>query len=361
MIKLLDIKRQDKKIKNLILRDLNNIINQSSYILGKEVSLFEKEFAKFCRSKFAIGVGNGTDALLLALKSLNLKKNAEIILPAMTWKSTLLCILNLNLKPILVDIRSDSSNFDLEDLKKKITKNTSVIIGVHLYGNPIDIINIRKIIKKKKIVLIEDAAQAHGAYFGINKAGSMGKIACFSFYPGKNLGAYGDGGCITTNDNKIAKKIFALRNCGSISKFNCEENGNNSRLDTFQAAILRRKLKLLNGLNKKRQKIAKIYNLNINNKFIEKLKYYPGCVYHQYVIKTSKRKKLIDLLKKNYIQFGLHYPISINKLNIIKKNFNKQKFLNAEKIARDGISLPIDPNLKKTDIKKICNVINSLS
>ena len=150
MIKLLDINRQDKNVRKIILKDFNNIINKSSYILGKEVSLFEKEFAKFCQSKFAIGVGNGTDALLLALKSLNLKKNSEIILPAMTWKSTLLCVLNLNLKPILVDIKSDSSNFDLEDLKKKITKNTSVIIGVHLYGNPIDIKNIRKVIKKKK-------------------------------------------------------------------------------------------------------------------------------------------------------------------------------------------------------------------
>ena len=189
----------------------------------------------------------------------------------------------------------------------------------------------------------------------------MGKIACFSFYPGKNLGAYGDAGCITTNNSKIAKKIFALRNCGSIDKFNCDENGYNSRLDTLQAAILRRKLKFLNSLNKKRQNIAKIYDSNINNKFIEKLKYYPGCVYHQYEIKTSKRKKLIELLKKNFIQFGFHYPISINKLNIIKRDFKKQKFINAERIARDGISLPIDPNLTKLDIKKICSVVNSLS
>ena len=232
---------------------------------------------------------------------------------------------------------------------------------MHLYGNPIDIRNIKKIIKKKKIILIEDAAQAHGAYLEEDKVGSMGKIACFSFYPGKNLGAYGDAGCITTNDSKIAKKLFALRNCGSIGKFNCEENGYNSRLDTLQASILRRKLKFLVTLNNKRKKIAKIYDLNINNKYIEKLKYYPGCVYHQYVIKTSKRKKLIELLKKNFIQFGFHYPISINKLNIVKRDFKKQKFINAERIAREGISLPIDPNLKKSEIKKIYKVVNSLS
>ena len=151
----------------------------------------------------------------------------------MTWKSTLLCVLNLNLKPILVDIRSDSSNFDLEDLKKKITKNTSVIIGVHLYGNPIDIKNIKKIIKKKKIILIEDAAQAHGAYLEEDKVGSMGKIACFSFYPGKNLGALGDAGAITTSDKILADALFALRNYGSHQKYQRKFHYQNMHLQQF--------------------------------------------------------------------------------------------------------------------------------
>ena len=361
MIKLLDITRQDKILRKLIFEDIKNVVMRNQFILGKEVSLFEKEFAKYCNTKYAIGVGNGTDALLLALKALNLKKNSEVILPAMTWKSTLLCVLNLNLKPVLVDIEKNTSNFDIDDLKKKITKRTSVIIGVHLYGNPINIIEINKLVKKHRLILVEDSAQAHGAYIGNKKTGSIGKIACFSFYPGKNLGAYGDGGCITTNDEKLAKKIMALRNCGSIGKYDCEENGNNSRLDTIQAVILKRKLKNLDKLNKKRRLIAKIYEKKITNKYITKLNYYPGCVYHQYIIKTEKRNKLKDILTKNKIQYGFHYPISINKLKIVKSLFKNQKFPNAESIAKKSISIPIDPNLTNKEINKICNILNSLN
>lgn len=257
------------------------------------MSLFEKNFKKFCNVKHCITVGNGSDALFIALKSLNLKKNSEVIVPAMTWKSTALAPLNLGLKVKLVDTEKKSSNFNLDDLRKKINKNTRVIIVVHLYGNPGDIKEIKKIIKGKKIIIIEDAAQAHGAFdFSLNKKiGSIGDIACFSFYPGKNLGAYGDGGCITTNNNKLNKNIRMIKNLGSLDKYDCEVQGINSRLDTIQAAILNLKLRDLNKNNQKRVKIAKIYKKNITNNKIVILNYKKGCVYHQFVILSKIKKK----------------------------------------------------------------------
>lgn len=361
MIKFFDIKKQDEKFHNKILSKINDIILESNFIDGKEVWLFEKKFKKFCNVKHCITVGNGTDALLIALKSLNLKKNSEVIVPAMTWKSTVLAPLNLGLKVKLVDIDKKSSNFDLDDLRKKINKNTRAIIVVHLYGNPADIKEIKKIIKGKKIRIIEDAAQAHGAYdFSLKKRiGSIGDIACFSFYPGKNLGAYGDGGCITTNSDKLNKNIRMIKNLGSLDKYDCEVQGINSRLDTIQAAILNLKLKDLNKNNKKRVKMAELYKKNILNNKIQILNYNSGCVYHQFIILSKIKKRIITIFKKEKIQFGQHYPIPINKLKIFSK-FQNKSFKNSDFLSKFGLSLPIDPNLKNKEILKICQILNKL-
>jgi dTDP-4-amino-4,6-dideoxygalactose transaminase len=359
MIQFFDIKKQDKKFQNKILNKIKNIISNSSFVDGKEVNLFEKNFQKFCNVKHCITVGNGTDALFIALKSLNLKKNSEVIVPAMTWKSTALAPLNLGLKVRLVDTEKKSSNFNLDDLRKNINKNTKVIIAVHLYGNPADIKEIKKIIKGKKINIIEDAAQAHGAFdFNLKKKiGSIGDMACFSFYPGKNLGAYGDGGCITTNNDKYNKNIRMIKNLGSLNKFNCEVQGVNSRLDTIQAAILNLKLRDLNKNNKKRIKISQIYKRNIRNNKIQILNYKNGCVYHQFIILTKIKKKIIRIFQKEKIQFGQHYPIPLNKLKIFR-NYQNKNFKNSEFLAKFGLSLPIDPNLKKKDLLKICQILN---
>ncbi len=362
MINFFDISKQDLKYKNKILKKISKIIDANDFINGKEIEKFEKKFARLCSARYCVTVGNGTDALIIALKSLNLKKNDEVIIPSMTWKSTLLAPLNLNIKTKLVDLEKNSSNIDLNDLKKKITKRTKVIIGVHLYGNPIEYKKIKKIINDRKIFLVEDAAQAHGAFdFSTKKKiGSIGDIACFSFYPGKNLGAYGDGGCLTTNNKNFFNKIRTIKNIGSLNKFDCNVVGLNSRLDTIQASILNYKIKDLKSNNLKRLKIAKHYNKNINNKSIEKIRYRPGCVYHQYVIITKLKSKIIKSFKKNKIQFGEHYPISINKLKIVKKFFKNQKFPNAERLAKYGISLPISPNLKGLELRKICRILNRI-
>ena len=365
MVKFFDIYQQDKVKFHKNIKDIKNIIKNSNFVNGKQVFNFEKNFAKFCNTKYAIGCNSGSDALFLSLKALNLKKNSEVIIPAQTYCSTLFAVLRAGLKPVLVDIQNSNPTLSIKDLKTKITKKTSAIIIVHLYGECCNFSEIKKAIKKKKIFIIEDAAQAHGARdFSSNKngllAGSMGILGCFSFYPGKNLGAYGDAGAITTNSKNLYLKLLKLRNLGGIKKYEHDIIGFNSRLDTFQAAILNNKLKSLNKNNLNRVQIAKFYNLNINNKYIKKIKYSRGCVYHQYVILSKKEKKIRQLLEKNKIQYGKHYPKPIHKLNAAKTIFKNLSYPNAESFSNFGISLPIDPNLKKKQLIKICNVLNSI-
>ena len=236
---------------------------------------------------------------------------------------------------------------------------------VHLYGEICDYKKIIKIIKNKNIYIIEDAAQAHGAFDSSTKkkkvVGSIGDLACFSFYPGKNLGAYGDAGAIVTSNKKLYEKILKYRNLGAKLKFKHDIVGINSRLDTLQSVVLNHKLKYLDDLNIRRKKIAKFYNERISNKFIEKIIYSKDCIFHQYVILCKKPQKFRKYLKKNSIPFGRHYPQALHQLNAVKKKFKNIKFTNAEKLAFEGISLPINPLLKKEELLKICKVINKFS
>ena len=362
MIKFLDLIKQDKNIHKSALKKLSKLFKKGDFILGKEVEVFEKNFSKFCGSKYAVGCANGTDALTLALKSLNLPKNSEVLIPAMTYCSTAFAVIEANLIPVLVDTEKLSSTIDLKYLQKKITNNTKVIMPVHLYGSTVNLRKIKKIISKKKIYLIDDCSQAHGAFDDSDpnkrKIGSTTDISCFSLYPGKNLGAYGDAGIITTNSLNFYLKLKKLRNLGSEKKFVHDFVGLNSRLDTIQAIILNEKLKNLTFYNKKRQKIAEFYNKNINNKKIKKLKYSKSCVYHQYVILVNNRKNLIKIFDKKKIQYGFHYPYAIHQLNVFKKKYKNQRFKNAEILAKKSISLPIDPNLSKKELNYIIKTLN---
>ena len=362
-MKFLDIYRQDKIIINKIINEIKKNIFKGDYILGTAVEDFEKKFATFCGAKYAVGCGNGTDALTIALKSLNLPKNSEVIIPAMTFCSTAFAVINANLKPVLVDVDYLKPTISVEKIKKKINSKTKVIMPVHLYGSSADLRGIKKLINNKNIKVIDDCAQAHGAYDDSiklrKKIGSTTDISCFSFYPGKNLGAYGDAGIITTNNSKYYNIMRKIRNLGSDKKFIHDYIGMNSRLDTIQASILSNKLSMLNILNKKRRKIAEFYKKNIINKKISKLVYSKSCVYHQYVILVKDRGKLIKILSKNYIPCGLHYPYPINKLHALKKIFKNEKYPNAEKLGKECISLPMDPNLSISNLRKITKVLNS--
>ncbi len=359
-IKFFNIYNQDKGIHKEYIGLLKNHFKNNDYILGNSVKVFEKNFSKFTNSKYSVGCANGTDALYLALKSLDLPKNSEVIVPAMTWISTVLAIVNNNLKPVLVDVNKYDALISLNDIKKKLNKKTKVILPVNLYGGIVDIKKIKKIIGKKKIFIIEDSAQAHGGKDDSgNNIGKFSDFSCYSFYPGKNLGCYGDGGMITTNNKKYYNKLNKLRNLGSIIKHKHEEIGINSRLDTIQATLLDLKLRSLKKFNLKRKQIANFYRKNIRNDKIDIIKYTKHAVFHQYVLLVKNRNNLIKLLKKNNIQFGLHYPVPINKLDCFKNIFRNQNFHNSEFIASKCLSIPIDPNLSLKDQKKICLIINN--
>ncbi len=362
MIKFLDLLRQDKNLHRTILKKINKLFKKGDFILGKETQIFEKNFSKFCQSKYAVSCANGTDALTLSLKCLDLPKNSEVLIPAMTYCSTAFAVIEANLKPVLVDTEKLRSTIDIQELKKKISNKTRVIMPVHLYGSVANLKEIKKIISNRNIYLIDDCSQAHGAFDDSNKIkrriGSSSDMSCFSLYPGKNLGAYGDAGIITTNNLNFYKRLKKLRNLGSEKKFIHDSIGLNSRLDTIQAIILNEKIKNLTLYNKKRQNIAKFYNQNINNKKILKLHYSKSCVYHQYVVLVKDRKSLIKILRKRNIQYGFHYPYAIHQLAVFKKKFKNKRFKNAEKLAKYSISIPIDPNLSKKEINYIVKTLN---
>ena len=360
MIKFLDIYNQDKNLHISIIKDIKKIFKKGDFILGNDVTKFENKFSNFCNSKYSIGCANGTDALTIALKSLNLKKNSEVIIPAMTYCSTAFSVINANLKPVLVDTEFMKSTIDILQIKKKINKKTKVIMPVHLYGSVVNIKEIKKIIKNKNIFIIDDCAQAHGAkdIYG-KKVGSLADISTFSLYPGKNLGAYGDAGVITTNNKKFYRIVKKIRNLGSEVKFKHNLVGMNSRLDSIQSIILNHKLKQLPKLNSKRRKIASEYDNKIINKKIEKLRYSKFSIYHQYVLIVKKRNEFIKYLKKAKIQYGFHYPYAIHQLDALKKYFQKEKFPNSEMLAKYGISIPIDPNLSKKKVNYIIGKLNS--
>jgi dTDP-4-amino-4,6-dideoxygalactose transaminase len=363
-MKFLDIYNQDKKLHAGIIKDLKLLFKSTDYILGSYVENFEKKFAKYCNVKYAVGCANGTDAIYLALKSLNLKKNSEVIMPAMTYCSTIFSVIRAGLKPVLVDIENNSSVISIEGIKSKITKNTKVILLVHLYGQSCHFDKLIKALNKRKIFIIEDASQAHGAFDHSSgkkgkKVGSQGDLACFSLYPGKNLGAYGDAGIITTNDKKKYNYLKKLRNLGSQKKYFHDIVGVNSRLDTIQALILSKKLNNLDKYNHNRKKIANIYEKNISNIRIKKLKYSVGCVFHQYVLIPKNIKNFSKYLAEKKIPFGRHYPFPIHKLKAVKNLFLKQKYPNSEKLAKNGISIPIDPLMKQKDVLFVCKTINN--
>ncbi len=364
MIKFLDIYQQDKSLHKYIISDIKKSFKNTDFINGRAVKEFENLFAKFCKTNYAIGCSNGTDALTAALKSFNFPANSEVIIPAMTYCSTAFSVINAGLKPVLVDLKENTPTIDVNLIKKKISKKTKVIMPVHLYGSVAEIDKIKNLIKGRNIYLIDDCAQAHGAFENGNKSnkrrvGSLSDISCFSLYPGKNLGAYGDAGVITTNNKIYYKRIKKIVNLGSSKKFSHELVGMNNRLDTLQAIVLKHKLKKLDSLNKKRIEIAKYYNLFIKNNKIEKLLYSENSVYHQYVILVKRRKKLINAFEKNKVQYGFHYPRALNQIVSLKRYFKYEKYPNAQKIALQGLSLPINPLLKKKDIIKICDLINS--
>lgn len=353
MIKFLDLATQYSEIKNEIDDAVKKVINDSAFIGGKYLARFEKEFSKYQNAKYCVGVANGTDGLEIALEALNIKKKSEIIVPANSFISSAEAVTRSGHKVVFCDCNEDNYTISISSLKSKINKNTKAIIAVHLYGHPCDMDQILEIAKINNLKVIEDCAQAHGAEYKSKRVGAIADIGVFSFYPGKNLGAYGDGGAIVTNNKQLAKKSRMIANHGRTDKYNHQFEGRNSRLDGLQAAILSSKLKHLNKWTKLRINLANYYLENlkdINDIVLPKKEVWAKQVYHLFVIRTKKRKKLIKYLNENNIQTGIHYPISLPKLKAYDylNQSNANFFANRSDV--ELLSLPIGQHMKKKEV-----------
>lgn len=370
MIRYLNLKKINYQYQPLLMNAVEKVISSGYYIRGEELKLFEADFAKYIGVKYCIGVASGLDALTIILRAYkelgNLKDNDEVIVPANTYIATLLAVTHNNLKPVLVEPDINTYNINFEEAEMAITTKTKAIIPVHLYGKMCDSKALKNFSKKHKLLVIEDSAQAHGAEINGAKAGSIGNAAAFSFYPGKNLGALGDGGSIVTNDRQLAEVCRALSNYGSCFKYNNKYRGFNSRLDEIQAAILRVKLKYLDEENKKRRELAVYYCNNIinpkvilpvnsvlHNTIIDDTSH----VWHIFAIRHKNRDSLQKHLSDCGIETIIHYPVPPHK-QVAYNAWNHLRFSITEQIHNEILSLPLNSSLNKSEIELVCKSIN---
>lgn len=360
-IPFLNFQPMNNDVREEIYKSFERVFESKWYILGQEVEAFEKEFANYCGVKHCIGVANGLEALFLILVAYGIKEGDEVIVPSNTYIATALAVSYAGARPVFVEPKIETYNIDPDLIEEKITARTRAIIPVHLYGQPADMDPIIELAKKYNLKIIEDSAQAHGALYKNQKTGNLGDAAGFSFYPGKNLGAYGDGGCVTTNDDELAFKVKTLRNYGSQKKYHNIFKGYNSRLDELQAAFLRVKLKYLDKWNAERKKIASYYLENIRNpkiilpRVIEDVEH----VWHLFVVRTENRDNFQQYLSEHGIETLIHYPIPMHLQPAYKDlNLAKGDLPIAEKISEEVISLPIWPGMSEKELAHIVETIN---
>ena len=359
-----DLKRQYFSIKGEIDGAIHRVLEKGWFILGENVEAFERAFSKYCGAKFGIGVGSGTEALHLALLACGAESGDEVITVPNTAVPTVSAISFANARPVFVDIDPQTYTVDPSKIEEKITARTKVILPVHLYGHPADMDPILGIARKYTLKVVEDVCQAHGSEYKGRKVGSIGDVGCFSFYPSKNLGAYGDGGMVVTNDEALAEKVWLLRNYGQRKRYYHSIKGFNSRLDEIQASILLTKLKYLDEWNRKRRQIADLLNRLIENNSVTKPieKGYAYHIYHLYVIRHPQRDRLKDYLHKKGIQSLIHYPIPIH----LQEAYRDLKLGNgtypvSERCAQEILSLPMYPELENNEVEYIVEVINQFN
>ena len=359
MIKFLDLKKINNRYREEIASRIKDILDKGWYLQGEENENFTKNFANFCGTKFALGVANGLDALNLIIKAYGFGNGDEIIVPANTYIATILAISENGCIPILVEPDIKTYNINPDSIEEKITTKTKAIMGVHLYGQAVQMEKIWKIAKKYNLKIIEDSAQAHGAIYQENRTGNLGDASGFSFYPGKNLGCIGDGGAVTTNDEELFNKIKAIANYGSDRKYHHIYKGVNSRLDEIQAAVLDIKLKHLDSDNNKRREISKYYRENIKNSKIILPETYDekSHVWHIFAVRTQNRDEFQKYLTEKGIQTIIHYPTPPHKQEAYKE-WNNLSFPITEEIHNTILSLPISPVMTDSEIEKVVEVVN---
>ena len=360
-VPFLNLPKNNQEFRREVELVFNRILDKCDFILGENVSSFEKNFARYVGTKHFIGCANGTDALELAIKSLDLQKEDEIIVQGNTYIATCLGVVNNNVTLKLCDVEKESFMIDLEELEKQISPRTKAIIVVHLYGFMPDMDKLLALCEKYNLFLIEDCAQAHGATWKGKKAGTFGILSCFSFYPGKNLGAMGDAGGIATSSDFLSHKIRKLLNYGSEEKYFHDIIGRNSRLDTLQAGILDIKLNYLEKWNEKRREKADLYKkylFGINGISLPKHHSLCNPVYHLFVIQTNLRNQLQSYLKKKGITSLVHYPVSMSKTKAFE-HLQLNSTPNCDFLSKQILSLPLHPDLEEKEIQYVCDCIRS--
>ena len=362
-VRFLDLKSIHKEIQEEIQEAISSVLDSGVYISGDSVNEFETNYAKYLGAKYCVGVANGLDAIKLSLMALNIKDGDEVIVPSHTFIATWLAVSDLGAIPIPVEPYIDSYGINISLIEEAITKKTKAIIPVHLYGQPVDMDKITKIAKKYGLYVIEDAAQAHGATYKDKKIGSHGDLVAWSFYPGKNLGAIGDAGAITTYNKEYAEKIRVLGNYGSRMKYINEEKGINSRLDPIQAAVLNVKLKFLDTWNQQRKAIATSYLNEIDNRDLV-LPYkisLSDSAWHIFPVRSINRDEIIKKLKNEDIETLIHYPIPPHKQKIYAHHYLNSKLDISEKISNELLSLPIGPHMNFKDAEFVVSKVNSMT
>lgn len=363
MIPFLDLKAINFQYRDELIESCTRVIDSGWYVQGNECKEFEKEFAQYCGTKYAIGVANGLDALVLILRAYKemgiINDGDEVIVPSNTYIASILAISQNNFVPILVEPDIGTYLIDSSKIEEKITSKTKAIMPVHLYGHTCEMDKINEVAKKYNLKVIEDSAQSHGAYYKEKRSGNLGDASGFSFYPGKNLGALGDGGAVTTNDEELANTIRTLGNYGSAKKYENIYKGTNSRLDEIQAAMLRVKLRYLDKEIEERRKVANYYldNIKNNNIILPQLKKQNSHVWHLFVIKTTQREGLQQYLFDSGVQTLIHYPLAPHKQEAYTE-WNNKSYPISEQIHNEILSLPISGVQSMKDTKKIVRIIN---
>lgn len=363
MIPMVDLKRQYHDLKKEIDAAVYDVLEETRFILGPNVGALEEEVAAYHSLPYAVGVANGTDALLLALRACGIGEGDEVITTPFTFIATAEVVALLKAKPVFVDICPDTYNLDCNQIAGKITAKTKAIIPVHLFGHPADMDSIMDIARKHHLKVIEDCAQAFGASYKGKKVGSIGDIGCFSFFPSKNLAGYGDGGMVITKEEEIAGRIKMLRNHGSSKRYYHQEVGYNSRLDEIQAAIIRVKLKKIDQFNAARRRNAAAYCEAIKNKNVTLPMVVSGCehVYHQFTIRAKHRDRLADALLKKEISSAIYYPVPLHQQDVFLRLYHdSEKLPQSENASQEVLSLPMFPELSEDEIQLIADVVNNV-
>jgi dTDP-4-amino-4,6-dideoxygalactose transaminase len=360
-INCLDLKEQHQKLKKEIFDVFEQVYDKTAFSGGQFVEEFEKNYANYIGAEYAVGVANGTIALHLAMLALGIGVGDEVIIPANTFIATAWGVSHAGATPVFVDC-DDTWNLDPSKIEAAITSKTKAVIGVHLYGQPFDVDQVTEICKKNNLFLIEDAAQAQGARYKGKTVGVFGEMACYSFYPGKNLGACGEGGGIVTNNEKYYTHLQSLRNHGSTVRYYHDEIGYNYRMGGLEGASLNVKLKYLEGWNNRRRQIAELYQKEINNSKItmqSKPEWSDG-IYHLFVVTTENKDKFVKHLDQNGISAAYHYPVPCHlQKAYLHLGYKKGDFPNSEYLADHCVSLPMYAELSESQVQTIVSIVNN--